>query len=158
MKPTGSKGVTLLELVVTVAIVGILAAIAYPSYLRYTAAARRSDAYTGLPRLANDLEKFYSECGAYTSNITGARSCTAPAGPPPGTLGKSTNQSTNGYYQFSIALPPTAGVPPGGYLVTASAIGTQSSDKDCQTLTLSSTGAKSATAGSGGDISRCWRK
>ena len=158
----GTPGFTLIELMIVVVIIGVLAMIAYPSYQNWTAQARRSDAYTSLSQLANDLEKFYSECSAYTTNITSAnRSCTAPAGPPPGSLGKGAtgNLSPNQSYQLTIATAG-AGVPAGGYLITATARGQQATkDATCTTFTLDNTGVKGAKDG-GGTVTTnlCWKK
>lgn len=154
----GMPGFTLIELMIVVVIIGVLAMIAYPSYQNWTAQTRRSDAYTSLSQLANDLEKFYSECSAYTTNITSAnRSCTAPAGPPPGSLGKGAtgNLSPNQYYQMSIATAPA-----GGYLITATARGLQAEkDATCNTFTLSNTGVKAAKNSSNSDTTAlCWKK
>ena len=158
----GTRGFTLIELMIVVVIIGVLATIAYPSYQNWTTQTRRSDAYTSLSQLANDLEKFYSECSAYTSDITSAnRSCTAPAGPPPGSLGKGAtgNLSPNQYYQMSIATAG-AGVPAGGYLITATARGQQAAkDSTCNTISLDNTGAKSAkNSSSAATTALCWKK
>jgi type IV pilus assembly protein PilE len=146
-------GFTLIELMIVVAIIGILAILAYPSYQNYTRETRRSDAHVALNQLANDLEKFFSECGKYPAALTTTpRSCTTPA---TGTLGRTSNASPNAYYNMSIALSAAPAV---GYTITATAVGKQASDKDCQTLTLTNAGVQGATAGTGGNTSRCWRK
>ena len=59
------KGFTLIELMIVVVIVGVLAAIAYPSYLDYIARARRADAKTVLLENAQFLERFYTQNGTY---------------------------------------------------------------------------------------------
>lgn len=59
------KGFTLIELMIVVAIVGVLAAIAYPSYQEYIARARRADAKTVLLENAQFLERFYTQNGTY---------------------------------------------------------------------------------------------
>jgi len=60
-----TKGFTLIELMIVVAIVGLLAAIAYPSYQEYIARARRADAKTVLLENAQFLERFYTQNGTY---------------------------------------------------------------------------------------------
>lgn len=159
------NGFTLIELMITVVIIGILAAIAYPAYTKYVLQSRRSDAITALSQISNNLEKFYSQCSAYTSDITtsGGVNCSTPAAGP-GTLGLGSagNQSPNNYYTLTVQTSSGAptGVPSGGYLITATAVasGLQYSDTDCRTLMLSSTGAKSATNSSGGASTVCWQK
>lgn len=155
------NGFTLIELMITVVIIGILAAIAYPAYTKYTMQSRRSDAYTALSQLSNNLEKFYSQCNGYTSDITTANgvNCTTPA--PAGTLGLGTggNQSPNQYYSLTVITSSAAGAPPAGYLITATAQNQQASDTDCRTLTLDSTGAKKAKNSGGADTSSvCWKR
>src|SRR5690554_2337838 len=60
-----SSGFTLIELMIVVAIVGILAAIAYPSYQRYVQDSRRSDARANLLQLAQFMERYYTANGRY---------------------------------------------------------------------------------------------
>lgn len=156
MTKRGSAGFTLIEIMIVVVILGVLAAIAYPSYQKYAMESRRSDALIAITQLNNDLEKFYSECGIYTTAITGAsRSCTTPAG---GSLGRTNANSPNQFYTLTVAIPPTAGVPVNGFLITATAAGKQLADKDCRTFTLTNAGTQGATAASGGNTARCWRR
>jgi type IV pilus assembly protein PilE len=146
------NGFTLIELLIAVVIVGILAAMAYPAYTNYVIESRRSDAHIALSQLSNDLEKFYSECSAYTASIVSAtgRSCSTPAG---GSLGRSVggNASPNGHYQLSIQVDVARQT----YTITATAQGIQQRDTNCATLSLNNTGARSAT---GTNTARCWRR
>ena len=66
------KGFTLTELMITVAIIGILAAIAIPMYSGYTQRARRADAFSALQTIALTEEKYFAEHGTYISlaNLT----------------------------------------------------------------------------------------
>ena len=152
------NGFTLIELMITVVIIGILAAIAYPSYTQYVKQSRRSDAFTALTQLANNLEKFYSQCSAYTTDITttGGVNCTTPsAGPGTLSLGANGDKSPNRYYTLSIVT----GAPPYVITATANAAGVQFQDTDCRTLTLDSTGAKTATNSGGSTTTNtCWKK
>ena len=148
------RGFTMIELMIVVVVVAILAMVAYPAYQNQVRESRRSEAHIALSKLSNDLEKFRSECGTYPTtaspgNITGARTCA-------GGLGRS-NASSNGNYGLTLATAG-AGVPAGGYLLTASAQAQQAGDRDCQTLTLTSIGTTGATAGPGGNTTKCWRR
>ncbi len=59
------RGFTLLELMITVAIIGILVSIAYPSYLEHVASGRRADAQANLISLAQHMEREFTENGSY---------------------------------------------------------------------------------------------
>ncbi len=63
-------GFTLIELMIVVAIIAILAAIAYPSFLDSVRKGRRADAETGLMQAAHKLENFYARNATYTADLT----------------------------------------------------------------------------------------
>ncbi|MFP4245350.1 MAG: type IV pilin protein [Ectothiorhodospira sp.] len=60
-----SKGFTLIEVMITVAIIGILAAIAYPSYTRYVERTQVSDGKVALSEAAQRLERCYTSTLTY---------------------------------------------------------------------------------------------
>lgn len=64
-----SKGFTLIELMITVAIIGIIAAIAYPSYTQYVVRANRGEAQAYLLDLAQRQQQFLMDSRAYASTI-----------------------------------------------------------------------------------------
>jgi len=64
------KGITLIELLVTISIVAILAAVAIPVYTNYMQRARRADAKTALEQLRAAQEMFRAERGSYSINLT----------------------------------------------------------------------------------------
>ncbi len=64
------KGFSLMEVMVTVVIVGILAAVAIPSYLGYVTRTRRAEAVTALQTVALYEEKAKAESGSYVSEAT----------------------------------------------------------------------------------------
>ena len=63
-------GITLLELMVVVVIVGILAAIAYPNHRDYVARAKRNEAKSALLQIATMQERFYLQNNTYTTDMT----------------------------------------------------------------------------------------
>lgn len=75
MKNIDARGFTLVELMITVVILGILVGIAYPSYTKYMVQTRRSDAQIALTQATNQQERFFTECNWYAATLTGARSC-----------------------------------------------------------------------------------
>lgn len=109
---TRQAGITLMELMIVIAVIGILAAIAYPSYQDQMRKSRRTDAKVALTEVANRLENFYNSCNTYTTELTAARpgNC-AGAG-----LGYRLT-SPEGYYNLSIAA--LSGNISTGYIITA---------------------------------------
>jgi len=63
------KGVTLIELIIVVAIIGILAAVAIPAYVGQQKRAARTEAYTNLQSLRLLEEQFFAENGVYTASL-----------------------------------------------------------------------------------------
>jgi len=64
------RGVTLLELMIVVVILGILTTIAYPSYRQYAARAKRTEARAALLQIATMQERFYLQNNTYTVDMT----------------------------------------------------------------------------------------
>ncbi len=64
------RGVTLMELMIVVVIIGILTAIAYPSYRQYLAKAKRNEAKSCLLQVATMEERFYLQNSTYTDDMT----------------------------------------------------------------------------------------
>jgi type IV pilus assembly protein PilA len=67
-KKNGKKGFTLVELMIVVAIIGILAAIAIPQFAAYRGRAQNSAAVSDLKNLKTTLEGFYAEWQQYPAN------------------------------------------------------------------------------------------
>ena len=135
-----SRGFTLMEVMIVVVILGLLAAIAYPSYQDYVIRGNRSAAQSFMLEVASRQERFLLDARAYAADIAA--------------LGMSVPSSVSANYTITSA--PTAGPPP-GYTVTATPIGNQlAKDTLCLTLTINATGTKTAS-GSGG-VSQCWKQ
>jgi type IV pilus assembly protein PilE len=142
------RGVTLIELVIVMIIVGILAAIAIPSYRNYVLRSQRSDAKDAVLALATQQEKHYLQCNTYATAIAGATDCAA------GEL-QGADASKNGWYTLSI---------PGGnattFSVQATAIAGESQyqDKACRSFTVTQAGVRSALSAANADnTAECWR-
>lgn len=127
------KGFTLVELMVVVVIIGILSAIAFPSYNAYVNDARRSDAKVALSKIADRQERYYLQNGTYTTSLAAINMSTT---------------SDEGFY--ALTVPSADG---SGFTATATAQGDAAKDSDCTSLSLSSTGAKTAT---GAAPAECW--
>jgi type IV pilus assembly protein PilE len=130
--PRAQRGFTLIELLVTVVVIGILAAIAYPSFTGSVRKSRRADAIEAMNRIQQAQERYRSNNATYAA---AAQLSTAwPTG-----LGQSAN-STSGYYTVATAV--TAAASNVAYSVTATAVSgkSQASDKAgsqaCNVLTM----------------------
>lgn len=64
------RGVTLMELLLVVVIIGILATIAYPNYREFAARAKRTEARAALLKIATNQERFYLQNNTFTSDLT----------------------------------------------------------------------------------------
>lgn len=158
----GANGFTLMEVMITVVIVGILAAIAYPSYTNYVTQARRSDSTINLTRIAALQEKFFTACGRYATGpaslgVAGtARNCAAPGTMDAGLAAGGV--TSDGYYTLTTGVTANDG----GYTLTATPTGTQATADitKCATLTVTATGVKAATGTDGNPTNggKCWKK
>ena len=68
LRGNNSKGFTLIELMIVVAIIGILAAIAIPNFLKYQCKAKQSEAKANLGAMRVGQEAYYAEYDTYTTN------------------------------------------------------------------------------------------
>ncbi len=146
MKRNTNSGFTLIELMVVVAILGIIISIGYPAYTDQVRKSRRAEGMGELLELADRMERHDSDQSTYDQTLGGA-DMTAAA------LWKST--TTNGYYTLSIDAGTT------NVAFTARAApttkGKQNQDK-CGTFIVNSQGTKSLTGQASGYTNEsCWR-
>ena len=133
------QGFTLMELLIVIAILGIIAAIAIPNYSQYVMRSRRAQAASCLQEYAQYMERVYS------STLTYMGSTPLPA------LGCSTENQLTTYYTFTA---PT--VAQRNYTLLATPLGVQlSADTTCGKLQLDSTGARS-TPDNPGNLTKCF--
>ena len=137
------RGFTLIELMITVAVVAILAAVALPSYQEQVRRTHRADARQALMRLATAQERFYTNCNRYATALNGAQSTCSGLD-----AGAATIDSENGYYRISLAGDGSS------YTLTATPQKGQVADTKCGNLSLTDTGAKGATGTLG--AAECW--
>ena len=112
-------GFTLIELMITVAVVAILAAVAIPSYSQYAIRSSRQAVQSELMVMASIQEKIYLNSNAYASNIT-----TSYNGSSTGGLGVATGKSRDGKYTLSVAVASAT------YTITATPVAGSSQGAD----------------------------
>ncbi|WP_454782006.1 type IV pilin protein [Legionella sp. WA2022007384] len=136
-KPIGSQGFTLIELMMTLFIMAILSAIAYPSYLHFLLKKHRSDAIATLAQAQITLERCYAQNFSYNA--------------PCNTLPLFPQRSIQDFY--SIRLTHIGNTT---YTLTATPIGYQTKDETCASLSINQSNVKTAVDSSGAAQTICW--
>ena len=130
--PRRAKGITLIELMIVVVIVGILAAIAFPSYTENVNSGRRADGQGALVNTAQRLERCFTQFNTYA----GACGVAFPIASP------------EGFYQITAPVRTAT-----TFTLVATPQGPQANDTRCANLSLTHTGVRAAT---GTNPDRCW--
>jgi len=133
------RGVTLMELLTVVTVLGILTSISVPTYRQYVLRAQRTEAKSALMSRAAALERCFTRFNAYDD-----AGCPVAGGFP--------EDLAEGHYQITA---PT--LEAGRFELRAVPQGGQENDSDCQTLTLDSRNAR-GVVGAARDATYCWSR
>lgn len=154
---TRQQGYTLIEILIVVAILGMLAAIAIPSYQNSVLASNRSVAQAALLDLANRQEQFYLDNRTYTTDM-------ANLGYPAGMVfsnGGNSATALNSNHSLVVSTSrerlyfvQIAAANANVFAIAAVPQLSQADDTECGTLSLTSTGVK-AESGTA-SVSDCW--
>ena len=145
MKDKADQGYTLMELLIVIAILGVIAAFAYSSYMGSTNKARRTDAKNALLDAASQQEKWYMQFNQYTDDVNN--------------IGGSS--SKDGYYSISVVFnADTQNSCDDGacFTLTATPVSgkAQAKDSDCAVFEIDNLGRKVAEDSGGNSNSKCW--
>lgn len=128
-----TQGLTLIEMMVVVAIIGILAGIAWPLFDAQQMKQRRAEAVIAATRINSEMTNYFSDNFTYT--------------------GYTINAAITGglkYYTAAVAIPTAS-----TYTITLTPTGVQAGDAECSNYTLNNTGRK-AVSGTATSAAVCW--
>ncbi len=146
-KKTNNNAFTVIELVIVILFVGILTAIALPSYTQYVTRSRRAAAEACLANYASYMERFYATNMSYKQT-----SASVSVRPLP-QLDCATSQNTGQYYSYDV---DTTTLTDSAYSLVATPLSTQlRNDTKCASLKLAQTGQHTVT-GTASSVTDCW--
>jgi type IV pilus assembly protein PilE len=150
------RGFTLIELMIAVVVVGILSAIAIPSYRIYVQKAERGAAKAAMLNIAQTQERYFTNNGTYLAIAA------LPTAAPAGWQNYSGSSSSSAKYNITVAAGLLSGTGTtaitDNYTITATPVST---DALCGALKLDSSGAKAIATPAGGTaptgtVATCW--
>lgn len=151
-----SRGFTLIEMLITIVVLGILAAVVYPNLSSYVKKGRRSEAYNALNAVQQAQERHRANNSTFATSLTDATTAS-----PPG-LGFGSTSTASGLYTLSLDSVSAT-----GYAVIATAVSgrSQADDSNCQQLRVRSASGSLFYGSASGDSAftessnnKCWSR
>ena len=138
MNRMSNRGFTLIEVMIALVVVGLLSALAYPSYQQQVAKGRRTDAKQSLLELSQRMERHYTERGTYVGAALGAS-------------GLFPSVTSGGYYDLSITAQTLD-----GFTVRAMPRGAQVGDA-CASFLYNQVGDQTVSGDATLSAVKCWQ-
>lgn len=157
LAPRPQSGFTLIELMIAVAVIGILTSLAYPAYTEYVARGRRAEAKSAVMQGAQWMERFYSENYRYDKNTAGTATTDSTLFPASFSQVPATGTAA---YTLAVSFPTDSDG--STFTLTATRTGVAANDK-CGDFVINQTGSRSVSnyASSFADAeaaaATCWR-